>query len=127
MKDFPFIIFIMFLGLYLTLFVSHYKIEEFRHNSLVLSITETAKIAGFQSVDNSSRAEEGTADITTENFEMSFEKNFKDNVNVKLKNPRYSYDYLKDENESVMAIRVTVTDETNTDYQATYISDISNQ
>jgi hypothetical protein len=126
MKDFPLIIFIMFLGLYLSLFVTHYKIEEFRHNSLILSITETAKIAGFQSLDNSARAEVGTAEITSENFELSFERKFMDNVNVKI-DPRYSYDYLRAIDGTIMAIRVTVMDERNTEYQATYISDIGNR
>ena len=127
MRDFPFMIFIMFFGLYLILFTCHYKIEEFRYNSLILSITETAKIAGFQSLDNSIRAETGTVDITSEDFEMSFEKKFLDNVNVKLKNPSYSYDYLRAENGTIMAIRVVVKDETDTQYQATYISDIGNR
>lgn len=127
MRDFPFMIFIMFFGLYLILFTCHYKIEEFRHNSLILSITETAKIAGFQSLDNSVRAETGTVEITSENFEMSFEKKFRDTVNVKLENPRYSYDYLREEDGTIMAIKVVVTDKTDTQYQATYISDIGNR
>ncbi|MCK1995461.1 hypothetical protein MPH61_23345 [Peribacillus muralis] len=127
MRDFPFMIFIMFLGLYLILFTCHYKIEEFRYNSLILSITESAKIAGFQSLDNSVRAEAGTVEITSENFEMSFEKKFKNIVNVKLESPRYSYDYLRAADGTIMAIRVVVTDERDTHYQATYISDIGNR
>lgn len=127
MKDFPFMILIMFFGLYLTLFTCHYKIEEFRYNSLILSITETAKIAGFQSLDNSVRAETGKVEITSENFEMSFEKKFKDTVNVKLNNPRFSYDYLRATDGTIMAIRVVVTDDRDTKYQATYISDIGNR
>lgn len=127
MRDFPFTIFIIFFGLYLTLFTCHYKIEEFRTNSLVLSITEAAKVAGFQSLDNSARAETGKAEITSENFEMSFERKFRDTVNVKLNNPRYSYDYLKADDGTIMAIRVIVTDERDARYQATYISDIGNR
>lgn len=126
MKDFPFTIFIMFFGLYLVIFTCHYKIEEFRTNSLLLSITETAKIAGFQSLDNSARAETGTVEMTTDNFEMSFENKFSKNVNVKLKNPTYSYDYLKANDGTIMAVRVVVTDD-NTKYQATYISDVNNR
>ncbi|PTY92328.1 hypothetical protein [Heyndrickxia sporothermodurans] len=127
MKDFPFMILILFFGLYLVLFTCHYKVEEFRYNSLILSITETAKIAGFQSLDNSVRAETGTVEITSENFEMSFEKKFRDTVNVKLENPRYSYDYLRADDGTIMAIRVVVTDERDNQYQATYISDIGNR
>lgn len=127
MKDFPFMIFIMFFGLYLILFICHYKIEEFRYNSVILSITETAKVAGFQSLDNSVRANAGTVEITSENFEMSFEKKFQDTVNVKLDIPRYSYDYLRAADGTIMAIRVVVTDKTDTKYQATYISDIGNR
>ncbi|MCM3113658.1 hypothetical protein [Lederbergia lenta] len=127
MKDFPFTIFIMFFGLYLVLFTCHYKIEEFRHNSLILSITETAKIAGIQSLDNSIRSETGTVEVTSENFEMSFERKFRDNVNVKLESPDYSYDYLKADDGTILAIRVVVEDERNTQYQATYISDIGNR
>ncbi|MGG0888909.1 hypothetical protein [Cytobacillus horneckiae] len=127
MKDFPFQIFIMFFGLYLVLFTCNYKVEEFRHNSLILSITEAAKVAGFQSLDNSIRAEAGTVEVTSENFELSFEKKFNEIVNVNLDNPSYSYDYLRDENETILAIRVKVTDERKTEYQATYISDIANR
>ncbi|KYD11479.1 hypothetical protein B4102_2207 [Heyndrickxia sporothermodurans] len=126
MKDFPFMILIIFFGLYLILFTCHYKIEEFRYNSLILSITEAAKVAGFQSLDNSIRAETGTVEVTTENFEMSFEKKLNDTVNVKLKNPKYSYDYLRADDGTIMAIRVVVRDETNTQYQATYIADAVN-
>lgn len=117
----------MFFGLYLVLFTCQYKIEEFRYNSLILSITESAKVAGFQSLDNSVRAETGTAEVTSENFEISFEKKFQDTVNVKLENPSYSYDYLRADDGTIMAIRVAVTDETKTKYQATYISDIANR
>ncbi|WP_110925946.1 hypothetical protein [Bacillus massiliglaciei] len=127
MKDFPLIILILFIGLYFVLFTCHYKIEEFRYNSLILSITETAKIAGFQSLDNSVRAETGIVEITSENFEMSFERKFRETVNVKLENPRYSYDYLRDNDGTIMAIRVIVTDERDNKYQATYISDIGNR
>lgn len=119
-------ILIIFFGLYLILFTCHYKIEEFRYNSLILSITEAAKVAGFQSLDNSIRAETGTVEVTTENFEMSFEKKLNDTVNVKLKNPKYSYDYLRADDGTIMAIRVVVRDETNTQYQATYIADAVN-
>lgn len=84
-------------------------------------------MAGFQSLDNSVRAETGTAEVTSENFEISFEKKFQDTVNVKLENPSYSYDYLRADDGTIMAIRVAVTDETKTKYQATYISDIANR
>ncbi|MCM3603130.1 hypothetical protein M3175_20535 [Robertmurraya korlensis] len=127
MKDFPFTIFIIFFGLYLILFTCHYKIEEFRYNSLVLSITESAQVAAYQSLDNVVRGEIGTAEITSEKFQTNFEKKFKDTVNVKLENPRYSYDYLRANDGTIMAIRVAVTDETNTKYQATYITDIGNR
>ncbi|MGG3641482.1 hypothetical protein [Bacillus gobiensis] len=127
MRDFPFIILIIFFGLYLVLFTCHYKVEEFRYNSLILSITEAAKIAGFQSLDNSVRADAGTVEITRENFEMSFQRKLRDTLNVKLKDPSYSYDYLRAEDGTIMAIRIVVTDETNTPYQVTYISDIGNR
>jgi hypothetical protein len=127
MKDFPFIIFIMFFGLYLVLFICHYKVEEFRYNSIIQSITETTKIAAFQSLDNGVRGNDGTEEITSEKFEMNFEKKFLDNVNVKLNNPKYSYDYLRADDGTIMAIRVVMTDETNTKYQATFISDIGNR
>lgn len=126
MRDFPFIIFIIFFGLYLVVFQTNYKIEEFRHNSLILSITESAKIAGFQSLDNSARIQTGKAKITPEKFEINFENIFQDNVNVRLDNPSYSYDYLKNEDDTILAIRVIITDERNTNYQATYITDVGN-
>lgn len=127
MKDFPFTIFIIFFGLYLILFTCHYKIEEFRYNSLILSITESAQVAAYQSLDNAVRGQIGTAEITSERFEKNFEKKFKDTLNVKLENPMYSYDYLRANDGTIMAIRVAVTDETNTKYQATYITDIGNR
>ena len=58
---------------------------------------------------------------------MSFERKFRDTVNVKLENPRYSYDYLRADDGTIMAIRVVVTDERDNQYQATYISDIGNR
>jgi hypothetical protein len=127
MKDFPFTIFIIFFGLYLILFTCHYKIEEFRYNSLILSITESAQVAAYQSLDHAVRGEIGTAEITSERFEKNFENKFKETLNVKLENPRYSYDYHRANDGTIMAIRVAVTDETNTKYQATYITDIGNR
>lgn len=125
MKDFPFIILIVFFGLYLTLFISHYKIEEYRYNSMILSITETAQVAGFQSLDNSIRTNEGTTAITIDKFEKVFKEKFKENANVKIKNPKISFDYLWDDDGTIMAFRVLVKDDTDTEYQATLISDIA--
>lgn len=125
LKDFPFILFIVFFGLYLILFTCHYKVEEFRYNSLVLSIVETAKAASFESLNNSVIVHPGTAKITIENFETSFEKKFLENVNVKLENPHYDYSYLLEADGTTKAIRIIVTDENNTKYQGTYIADIA--
>ncbi|MFS0882747.1 hypothetical protein [Metabacillus niabensis] len=124
MRDFPYVICMLFIGMWLILFVSNYKTEEIRHNAILATMNESVRIASVNSLDNSLRVETGRVEVAEKQFENSFECFFEKNSNFKIENPKFSYSYLKSEDGEIKAVRVKVKDERNTNYQTTYIADV---
>ncbi|AQS42462.1 hypothetical protein LSG23_20710 (plasmid) [Bacillus velezensis] len=126
MKDFISIIMIIYIGFFVIVSSCYYFTQEYRHKAIVLTMTESAKSASINSFDKSVRVERGKAEVTEKSFKQKFEELFKKNSNVKLKSPKYSYSFLKREDNGIKAVRVKITDERKQTYQVTLVSDIAN-
>lgn len=116
----------MFLGFYLTANIVFYSLEYYKRDSIVLTMIESAKVAGVTSIDGSSRVTPKQVKITEETFENTFETFFQRNLNVKMNVKDYSYHYLKDAAGNIKAVQVIVTDENGTEYQTTLREHIPN-
>jgi hypothetical protein len=125
MKDFPFIIFIIYLGFMLIVFVSDYKSEEFRYRATLTTMTESAEIAGTKSLDNSARIQSGSAVLTQVNFERTFKSIFESQSNVKINVSNYDYQYLKSSDGKIKAVRIQITDDRKNAFKTTYVADVS--
>lgn len=117
---------LMFLGFYLTANIVFYSLEYYKRDSIVLTMIESAKVAGVTSIDGSSRVTPKQVKITEETFENTFETYFQRNLNVKMNVKDYSYHYLKDAAGNIKAVQVIVTDENGTEYQTTLREHIPN-
>lgn len=117
---------LMFLGFYLTANIVFYSLEYYKRDSIVLTMIESAKVAGVTSIDGSSRVTPKQVKITEETFENTFETFFQRNLNVKMNVKDYSYHYLKDAAGNIKAVQVIVTDENGTEYQTTLREHIPN-
>jgi len=117
---------LMFLGFYLTANIVFYSLEYYKRDSIVLTMIESAKVAGVTSIDGSSRVTPKQVKITEETFENTFETFFQRNLNVKMNVKDFSYHYLKDAAGNIKAVQVIVTDENGTEYQTTLREHIPN-
>lgn len=101
-----------------------YGVEQFRHNDVISTMNESAKVAGIKSLDNSARVQPGEAKISEPMFEKVFSQQFEKNANVKVAHNGYHFKYLKSNDGAIKAIRVILTDDRGTDYPVTYVSNI---
>lgn len=112
-------------GMVAVITITVFSVQSYRYNDLTDSLSESANIALTQSMDNSTRAIEGKTTIVESIFEEKFKEQFsKSNVKVKVK--KYSFDYLKDSEGYLKAIKIKVTDDEDTTYPITFIADIVN-
>ncbi|MBH0167145.1 hypothetical protein IHV12_19660 [Fictibacillus sp. 7GRE50] len=125
MKDFPFVIFIIYIGFMMILLVAHYKTEEYRHRATLTTMTESAEIAGVKSLDNSARVEIGRAELTESKFEASFQDLFETNANAKINPKDFDFQYLKSEDGKIKAVRIKITDDRNNAFKTTYVADVN--
>ncbi|EHT9922225.1 hypothetical protein KYX44_000611 [Listeria monocytogenes] len=124
MKGYISICIILFVSAFLLLGIFHYAIEDYKHKSVVLTATESARAASIENVDKSLRVSSGEVILSTDNFEKDFKRLFAKNTNIVLKNPSYTFDYLKEkDSDSLKAVRVKIKNE-GVSYQATLVSDI---
>lgn len=115
------ILFIM--GIIAVVTVSIYSMQSYRYNDLTNVLNEAANIALTKSLDNSTRAIEDKAAIVEPVFEGKFKEQFeKSNVKVDVQN--YNFDYLKTSEGYLKAVKIKVTDEEDTVYQTTFVTDI---
>lgn len=124
MKDFPWVIFIIYLGFMIIILVSNHKSEEFRYRATLTTMTESAEIAGVKSLDNSARVESGRAELTESNFETTFQQLFKTNANAKINPKDFDYQYLKATDGRIKAVRIQITDDRDNAYKTTYVADV---
>ncbi|WMX58822.1 hypothetical protein [Peribacillus sp. R9-11] len=119
MRDFPYIIGLMFLGIFLVIITGIYYQKTYKQDSVVLGLTETVRTSAINNADNSSRLREGELFIEKEKFEKDFKQKITSNKNVKLSNEvTFEFEYLDNENGATKAIRVLIKDNGVT-YQAT--------
>lgn len=124
MKDFFVVSIIIYIGFFLVVSTCFYFTEEYRHKAVLLTMTDSAKIASINSVDKSVRVQEGRNEVTESKFKQKFQELFERNSNVNLK-PTYYYDFLKTADGAIKAVRVKIKDERNATYQVTFVSDIA--
>ncbi|MED4057140.1 hypothetical protein P4654_23855 [Niallia taxi] len=117
---------ILFLiGIIAIVTVSIYSMQSYRYNDLTNVLNEAANIALTKSLDNSTRAIEDKAAIVEPVFEEKFKNQFeKSNVKVNVKS--YSFEYLKTSDGYLKAVKIKVTDDEDTLYQTTFVTDIVN-
>jgi len=121
MKGFFLMIFLIFFGFYLGLSICNYKSEEIRLNAVKTGINESMKLATNNSLDRSVRTEIDStkAKLIKEKFIDEFEKNLKNNLNIKLENPELYYDFLEND-EGTQMVRVTLKDKIGREYRKVY-------
>ncbi|MEC3226211.1 hypothetical protein P9027_30305 [Bacillus thuringiensis] len=120
MKEHPFILMIIVLGLFLVSIGGYYYRENFATDSVIQGITETVRASAISNMDNSSRVQRGELYLSKDDFEKDFKKRIESNKLVKISsNAKYEFKYLDNKNGSVKAIRTIIQDGENT-YQATY-------
>ncbi|MGG4263778.1 hypothetical protein [Peribacillus simplex] len=119
LRDFPYIIGLMFIGIFLVIITGIYYQKTYKQDSIILGLTETVRTSAINNADNSSRLREGELFIDKEKFEKDFEKKIVSNKNVNLSNEvTFEFEYLDNENGATKGIRVLIKDKGST-YQAT--------
>ena len=111
-------------GIIAVVTVSIYSMQSYRYNDLTNVLNESANIALTQSLDNSTRRVEAAA-IDESLFEEKFKGQF-EKTNVKVDVQNYTFDYLKTNDGYLKAVKKTVTDDEDTIYQTTFVTDIVN-
>lgn len=56
-------------------------------------MTESGQIASINSIDKSSRVEDGRVEVTEESFKKKFRTLFEQNSNIKLSGTKYNFDF----------------------------------
>ncbi|KIO69706.1 hypothetical protein B4065_1372 [Caldibacillus thermoamylovorans] len=124
MRDYPAMIGLSFLGIFLIVFISIFYRTSYTQNSIIMAMTETVRAAAIANADNSSRLYEGELFIDKDSFEKDFKNRFSNNRNVKISSDaEYHFKYLQNDSGSIKAIRVLIKDDET--YQATCRVDIS--
>ncbi|AFU17057.1 hypothetical protein MC28_D008 (plasmid) [Bacillus thuringiensis MC28] len=119
-KEYPFILVIIVLGIFLVSIGGYYYRENFATDSVTQGVTETVRASVISNVDNSSRVQSGELFIVKSDFEKDFKKRIESNKLVKIGNDaKYEFKYLDNKNGSTKAIRAIIQDRDQT-YQATY-------
>lgn len=125
LRDYPAMIGLSFLGIFLIVFISIFYRTSYTQNSIIMAMTETVRAAAIANADNSSRLYEGELFIDKDSFEKDFKNRFSNNRNVKISSDaEYHFKYLQNDSGSIKAIRVLIKDDDET-YQATCRVDIS--
>ncbi|HDR7320795.1 hypothetical protein [Bacillus toyonensis] len=120
MKEYPFILVIIVLGIFLVSIGGYYYRENFATDSVTQGVTETVRASVISNADNSSRVQSGELFIVKSDFEKDFKKRIESNKLVKISNDsKYEFKYLDNKNGSTKAIRAIIQDGDQT-YQATY-------
>ncbi|MEH7809882.1 MULTISPECIES: hypothetical protein [Bacillus] len=115
---------ILFVGGFTIIFSTSYHTESYRHNSIIMTMTESGRIASVNSVDKSSRIQDGQVEITEASFKKKFKEKFEQNSNVKLQGIKYNFSFLKTSEGGIKAARVKITDDRNNVYPVTFVSNI---
>lgn len=119
-KEYPFILVIIVLGIFLVSIGGYYYRENFATDSVTQGVTETVRASVISNADNSSRVQSGELFIVKSDFEKDFKKRIESNKLVKISNDsKYEFKYLDNKNGSTKAIRAIIQDGDQT-YQATY-------
>lgn len=117
MRGFILTMVMIFIAFYLSVTQMFISMESFKRDSIILTMIESAKVASIVNLDDSARIEEDYVDITDVSFEEGFEKLFHKNLNIKVNIKDISYQYLRDKNGKIKAVKVKVTDSNNAEYQ----------
>lgn len=119
LRDYPFVIWLMFFGIFLVVISGIYYQKTFKQDSVVLGLTETVRTSAITNADNSSRVQVGELFIDKTKFEADFKKKIAANKNVKIsEDADYEFEYLDNDNGATKAIRVLIKDN-KAIYQAT--------
>ncbi|EJR55463.1 hypothetical protein IK3_05668 [Bacillus toyonensis] len=120
LKEHPFILMIIVLGIFLVSIGGYYYRENFATDSVTQGVTETVRASVISNADNSSRVQSGELFIVKSDFEKDFKNRIESNKLVKISNDaKYEFKYLDNKNGSTKAIRAIIQDGDQT-YQATY-------
>lgn len=119
MKDYPYVLVIIIVGIFMLIIGSFYYNQNFVTDSVLQGITETVRTSAISNADNSSRIQDGELFISKDDFEADFKKRIESNKNVNIsQDATYEFEYLDNDNGSTKAIRTIIHDGDNT-YQAT--------
>ncbi|GAF66462.1 hypothetical protein BTS2_3363 [Bacillus sp. TS-2] len=125
MKGFVTNFLIIFVSVFTVANIVIFSLEYLKKDSVVLTMIESAKIASVASLDHSSRVKEETTKIDEDDFKMSFEEAFNHNLNIDITINKIDYQFLKNEDNEIRAIRVKVTTTDGEEYQTTLIENLA--
>lgn len=125
MRGFGSTVLIMWFGFYATVHLVFFYVENYKRDSIVMTMIESAKIASVTSLDDSARDNESMSIMTEDTFKSTFEDTFNKNLNINLAIKDFSYQFMKDD-EEIKAVRVKVTEDDGTEYQTLLKENISN-
>lgn len=124
MKDIFGLVGILIVGFFLIQTSVTYAQENIRYNDLIDVMTETSILSAEEAIDLSSRVSRGVVYMDEDIYEETFEKNFNEKRNIALEGYSLDYDYKK-KDDSLMAIRVVLTDDRGEEYTSTVVADVS--
>lgn len=126
LKDAVSAISFLLMGAFLIVIIGIFFRFGYSQDAAVLGLTETVRTSAIANADYSSRLEKGQLFILKDKFEKDFKDRISTNKNVKFSEDIvYNFEYLDNENGSTKAIRVSIIEDSETKYQATYKVDIS--
>ena len=99
--------------------------QSYRYNDLNDILNEATTLALNKSMDLSSRVDEERMKIDETVFEQKFKEQFQKS-NVKVDVQAYDFDYLKTDTGYLKAVKIKVTDDEDTTYQTTYVTNTTN-
>ncbi|WP_144468229.1 hypothetical protein [Bacillus pumilus] len=123
MKELPLKMIILVFSVFVVGVLIYYYTTDFRQHSIISSMNESASIASLKNVDQSIRIEEGRVELSERAFELNFESSLKEKSNVNLGKTSFKYQYLKDTDGKMKAVKIALTDEKNKTYRTTLVVD----
>ncbi|MEK4788831.1 hypothetical protein [Bacillus sp. FSL K6-2971] len=123
MKELPLKMILLAFVIFVVSILVYYYTTDYKQHSIINTMNESARIASMRNVDNSIRTEEGKVELSERAFELNFESSLKEKSNVNLGKTSFKYQYLKDTDGKMKAVKIALTDEKKKTYRTTLVVD----
>jgi hypothetical protein len=124
MRHFPKFMILFVIGFIAIVTVFTHQFQSYRYNDITKTMNEATKTAVLKGLNPSVRVTEGKIALSQTVFEDNFKKQFQKS-NIRLTVKQYKFDY-RQTNDGHLAFKVKITDDEDTEYQTTYVTDLVN-